>query len=271
MLGQRPFAATSSWNTPIPSNASYASMNWPASNGYNYWVNWDGYSPAIHMASSSDPLVQVSFPDSWGYPAQTIGIRLPVGATGAAGTDGEILAIDGTTVHNCWQFVRTSNTTGTCSAYARADVVTGSGWGSTSPFLGAGIVATGSSQLAGLLVQAETDAGEIEHALQIALDGALQRPGYTGEAISGDGSSSSGIAQEGERFAIAPGTSMPSGLSPLGQKVFRSMQKYGVFDIDVAGGTTLLRAQANAYDAATIDALRSDVNKLMPMLKKVTF
>lgn len=270
-LGQRPFAATSSWNTPIPSNATYTSLAWPASTGYNYWVNWDGYSPAIYVASSSDPVVQVSFPDSWGYPAQTIPIRLPSGVSGASGTDGELLAIDGTTIHNCWQLVRTSETTATCSAYARADAITSSGWGSSSPFLGAGIVATGSSQMAGLLVQAETDAGEIEHAIQIALDGALQKPGYSGEAISGDGSSASGIAQEGDRFAIAPGVSMPSGLSPLGQKVFRAMQNYGVFDIDVAGDTSTLRAQANAYDANTIDALRADVNKLIPMLNKVTF
>lgn len=203
-LGMRPFAASSSWNTPIPSGASYTALNWPTSTGYNYWVNWDGYSPAIYMGSSADPLVQVSVPDSWGWPAQTIDMRLPIGATGAVGTDGELLAIDGTTVHNCWQFVRTSNTTAKCSAYGRTDVITGSGWGSKSPFLGAGIVATGSSQLAGLLVQAETDAGEIQHALQVALSSELQKPGPVGEAISSDGGSSTGIAQEGQRFALPP-------------------------------------------------------------------
>jgi len=268
-LGQIPFAPSSSWNTPIAAGATFGKLNWPASTGYNYYVNWDAYSPAVHVSKPTDPLVQVAIPANWGWPAGNIPVRVAAGVTGAAGTDGEILIIDGTTAHNFWQFKRTSNTTATAQAYGRADVVTDSGWGSTSPFLSAGIVATGSSQLAGLLVQAETDAGEIGHALQIALDAALQKPGYTGEAIGGDGSSPSGIAQEGQRFAIPPGVSMPAGLSSLGQKVFRAMQTYGVFDIDVAGGTTVLRAQANAYDAVTMASLRNDVQVLIPLLQLV--
>ena len=268
-LGQVPFAPSSSWNTPIAAGATFSKLAWPASTGYNYYVNWDAYSPAVHLSQPSDPLVQVAIPANWGWPAGNIPVRVAAGVTGATGTDGEIVIIDGTTAHNFWQFKRTSNTTATAQAYGRADVVTDSGWGSKSPFLSAGIVATGSSQLAGLLVQAETDAGEIGHALQIALDSVLQKPGYTGEAIGGDGSSPSGIAQEGQRFAIPPAVSTPTGLSPLGQKVFRAMQTYGVFDIDVAGGTTVLRAQANAYDATTISGLRKDVQVLIPLLQLV--
>ena len=266
-----PFSPASSWNTPVPSTATYTTLGWPAPTGYNYGVSWDGYSPAIYTGQSTDPLVQVSIPNSWGWPAQTLAIRMPTGATGAAGTDGELLAMDGTTVHNFWQFKRTSTTTATCSAYGRTDVVTGTGWGSKSPFLSAGIVAAGSSELAGLLVQAETDAGEIEHALAIALDFGLQKPGAVGEAISSDGSSSTGIAQEGERMAIPPSKPMPSGLSPLGQKVFRATQKYGVFSIDVAGGTSNFRAQANAYNETVIIALQSDVAKIIPLLQQVKF
>jgi hypothetical protein len=140
-----------------------------------------------------------------------------------------------------------------------------------SPFLSAGTVAAGASEYAGLLVQAETDAGEVEHALQLVLDGALQKPDPVGQAISSDGSSPNGIAQEGERLAIPPSVSMPAGLSPLGQKVFRALQKYGAFDIDVAGGCTTLRVQANAYDAATIIALQGDVNTIIPLLESVQF
>lgn len=267
----RPFAATSSWNTPVPANASYSKLGWPAPTGYNYWVNWDQYTAAIHISKPSDPLVQVKMPSSWGYPAQTLGIHVPAGVTGAKGTDGEILVIDGAMVHNMWQFKRESATAGSCTAYGVADTVNGSGWGTKNPFKGAGIVAAGASQLAGLLVQAETDAGEIEHALQIVLDAPLQKPGAVGEAINSDGKSPGGIGQEGERYAIPRGAAMPAGLSPLGQKVFRAFQKYGVFNIDVAYGVTTLRAQANAYDGATIDALRKDMSKLIPSLEKVTF
>jgi hypothetical protein len=268
-LGQVPFAPTSSWNTPISAGASYTALAWPASSGFNYWINWDEYSPDVIVSKPSDPLVQVSIPAGWGYPAAKIPVRVPAGVTGAPGSDGEILIIDGTTVHNFWRFERTSTNAATADSYGKADAIKDSGWGSKSPFLGAGITAVGASMLAGLLVQAETDAGEIKHALQLVVDSDYQKPGFTGEAIAGDGSSSGGITKEGERLAIPPGASMPAGLSPLGQKVFRAMQKYGVFNIDISGGSTLVRAQANAYNAATIDALRKDMNKLIPMLQRV--
>jgi len=223
------------------------------------------------VGRSSDPLVQIPLGASWGWPAQTIWVRLPAGVSGAPGSDGEILMIDGTTAHNCWQFVRTSDTSGRCTSYARTDVVNGSGWGTRSPFLGAGIVAAGSSQLAGLLVQAETDAGEVEHALHLAVDYMLQRSGTVGEAIHSDAYNDYGFTQEGDRLAIPSWVAMPEGLSPLGQKVFRALQKYGAFNVDVGGGATGLRAQANAYDWGTINALRNDVNKLIPLLQRVQF
>jgi hypothetical protein len=47
------------------------------------------------------------------------------------------------------------------------------------------------------------------------------------------------------------------------------IQRHGVFVIDVAGGVTNLRAQANAYDRATITALRRDVQRIMRMLERV--
>jgi hypothetical protein len=267
-LGNRPFSPSSSWNQSVSASANYTKLNWPKSTGYNYYVNWESYSPAVHVGNNTDPVVQVQIPYSWGWAAQTIPMRLPIGAGGAAGTDGEVIAIEGNTVHNCWQFKRTSITTGTCEAYGRTDLLTGSGWGTASPFLSAGIVAAGSSQFAGLLVQAETDAGEIKHALQISMEFSLQKPGAVGEAISSDGNSSTGISQEGERLAIPYGVTMPIGLSPLGQKVFRALQNYGAFNIDVAGVTTL-RAQSNGYDQATIDGLRTDMEKLIPLLQRV--
>jgi len=70
-------------------------------------------------------------------------------------------------------------------------------------------------------------------------------------------------------LAIPPETDMPSGLSPLGQKVFRAYQKFGAFVVDVAGGVTNLRAQANAYDEQTITLLRRDTAKLTPLLERV--
>jgi len=269
-LGQRPFSPSSSWNTKIAPRATYTKLSWPAANGYNYSVAWNQYSPAIYVASTSDPLVSVTYPAAWGYRGGVLNIRIPAEADGAAGTDGELLVIEGNVVHNFWQFKRLSPTTALARSYGAANVLGDSGWGRKSPFLGAGIVATGSSQLAGLLVQAETDSGEIAHALQISIERSLAKPGHTGEAIAGDGKNPNGLAQEGARLAIPLQTAMPAGLSPLGRKVFRAYQDYGAFIIDVAGGVTNLRAQSNAYDRATISALQRDLLKLTPMLQQVT-
>lgn len=269
VLGEVPFTATSTWNTPIASSAKYMALNWPASTGYNYGVNWDSYSPSVYVASSSDPIVAVSYPAGWGYPGGTLNIRMPAAANGAAGTDGELVVISDNVVQNFWQFDRTSSTTATAQSYGASNVLTGTGWGTSSPFLSAGITAAGASEFAGLLVEAETDQGEIGHALEIAADSTLVSSGFTGQAIAGDGGASNGLFVEGAHLAIPANTSMPSGLSPLGQKVFRAYVKYGAFVIDVAGGTTQLRAQANAYDDATITALDADMGVLTPMLQAV--
>ncbi|WP_157732921.1 hypothetical protein [Bosea sp. AS-1] len=268
VLGERPFAASSSWNTPIAKDATFAKIHWPA--GALFGVAWSSYSPAIHMSSPTDPVILVEHPASWGRPAGVLELRMTADADGAPGTDGELLVIDGDTVHNFWQFRRLNAGKATAQSYAATDLVTGDGWGRAFPFLGAGIVAAGASQLAGLLVQAETDRGEITHALQIAIDATYAKPGHVGAAINGDGQNPQGLAQEGQRLGIPATVAMPGGLSPLGQKVFRAYQRYGAFVIDIAGGVTNLRAQANAYDEATITALQRDLTRISPLLQHVT-
>jgi hypothetical protein len=195
---------------------------------------------------------------------------MPTSANGAAGTDGELVVIDGDVAYNFWQFNRTGATSATASSFGAENVVTGDGWGSKSPFLSAGTTAVGSSELGGLLVQSEVNDGSIDHALQLVVDSKLAQSGFVGSAISGDGSSSSGIVKEGQLLAIAPGAPMPSGLSPLGQEVFTAMQKYGAYVVDVAGGTTNIRAQANAFDDATMTALWHDMGQITPLLAAVS-
>jgi hypothetical protein len=267
VLGQRPFSPSSSWNTPIAASAAYTKLNWPAPNAYNYGVAWKSYSPSVRQGLPSDPLVSVTYPPGWGYAGGHVQVRMPLEASGAAGTDGELLLIESGVVHNFWQLKRQGVHVAAAQSYGAANLLKDSGWGSRSR--GAGITAAGSSQLAGLLVQAETNRGEIAHALQISIERSLAKPGHSGEAIASDGTNPNGIVQEGDRLAIPPKTPMPSGLSPLGRKVFRAYQKFGAFVVDVAGGVTNLRAQANAYDAHTIARLQRDVVKLTPLLERV--
>ncbi|MGY3549627.1 hypothetical protein [Bradyrhizobium sp. USDA 4469] len=265
-LSSTPFSSTSAWNQQVPTGATYTSLNWPASTGWNYDVGW-GNVP-VYVASSSDPVVQVSVPASWGWPGGTVSVHVPVGATGGTPTDSSIVIVDGDNVYNFWRFNRTSNTTATAQSYGEANAVTDTGWGTAGK--GAGILAVGASELGGMLIKAQTDTGTIDHALQLAVDGSLLKPGYVSPAIATDGNSSSGIMQEGELLAIAPGTPMPSGLSTLGQEVFHALQQYGAYVIDTGGTQTAIRTQANAYDSATMNALRLDMNSVLPMLKAVS-
>src|SRR5690348_12575465 len=54
VLGDRPFSPASSWNTAIPATATYSRLHWPA--GARFGIAWSSYSPAIFVASNSDPL-----------------------------------------------------------------------------------------------------------------------------------------------------------------------------------------------------------------------
>src|SRR5262249_32110447 len=157
----------------------YMPIKWPAATGYNYGVAWSAYSPAIYVTAASDALVAVAYPPGWGYGGGVLHVHLPLPAGGAPGTGGELLVIDGNTFHNFWQFVRLTPTPAAARSYGATNVLLGTGWGNKLPFRSAGIVATGSSQLAGLLVEAETDQGDIRHALQLSIDFPLAKPGYT--------------------------------------------------------------------------------------------
>jgi hypothetical protein len=241
------YAASSSWNTKLksPTFADVAGLHQGG-----WWINAGAYGvPVVHTDSSS-PVVTVNAPGSWGWPATKLSFHLPASAAGATGTDGSIVIIDGGTSYDFWQFNRNGNTANP-AAWAKADLVNGSGWGQASPFLAAGIHATGSALLAGLIVPGELKTG-INHALAVAVRRDLAG-GPTGEAINSDGSN--GPIKEGARLAI-PATTPVTVTSTPGKMVWRAMVDYGAFVIDVADGTQAGYLWADpAVDSADIQVL----------------
>jgi hypothetical protein len=195
------------------------------------------------------------------------------GATGAVGSDSEILVMNGTVCHNFWQFTRTGLTTGTANGYAYADVLTDDGWGVLSPFHGAGIDAAGASELAGLIRKAVSDGlGFIPNALQLRVDVGHCLTGFVAPAINGDGSAGAnppGIVKTGQRLAIPPTTAMPGGLSPLGQLVWNACQKYGCYVTDTTGGVYGFRTNPLDYDGATIATFDGDCPTIIRSLQTV--
>jgi hypothetical protein len=279
MLATRPFVSSSLWNTAIPTTgATYTNINWPATTGFNYSVAWPSGGPGIYFASASDPALAVTVPATWGWPGGVINTHLPSGITSATGSDHEILIVDvdGDTIHNFWNFVRQDDNHATAGAYGAASYSTGTGFGTSSPFKGVGITAIGSNEWGGLICAAQIAAsgGVINHALHIVTDGAITLQGFVAPAISSDGSQTSGsggVVVEGWRVAIPRTTTMPSGLSTLGQQIFVAMQNYGAYITDVAGGVTNLRVNINDFDDPTMTAVWHDMNQIMPLSKRCTF
>lgn len=264
-LGTVPFAASSSWNRPVGETVSSA-LNWV---GQSFNIAWSTNSAPIYVCSDSDPLVAVAVSAGWGWPAQTVFVHLPVGATGSPDSDGHLVAIDRDTTYNFYQFSRTNNTAATATTHGATSVTTGSGWGQASPFLAAGAIAAGCAFLAGVVTQAETDAGAIQHAIEVNANSTLVRSGAVGEAINSDGASGTGQFYEASRLRIPASTSMPGGLSTLGQKFFTTLQTYGMFIVDVAGGNTTFRFQQNAFDSGSISSLASDLSSIIPLTELI--
>lgn len=275
--GSRPFSASSLWNTPIPTNSTWRDE--PSLRNGHSWLNREQYSMPVARASASDPLVTINVPASWGNPAGPIKLRVPLGITGDSGTDGTVVIISGNTVCDIWQFRRNSDTSANAQAYACDDISTGTGFGTSSPFKGAGIRAAGSSSLAGLLVGEDFTSGVRDQAVAVSLLPSLLKRGWVAPAINEDGGGSntySGSIPMGSRLGIPQSTTMPSGLSPGGVMLWNALKKYGAFVVDQHFGDSpaIFYADPLSTTDAQVAPLRiwwngkaSDIDLIMPALR----
>jgi hypothetical protein len=74
------FSSSSLWNQPVPTGATYTPISWSANE--HFTANWASTGVPVYVASSSDPVVQVSVPASEGWPANPT-VHIPSGATGS--------------------------------------------------------------------------------------------------------------------------------------------------------------------------------------------
>jgi hypothetical protein len=264
-----PFAASSSWNTPLPADAAWRDE--PGLRSTYWWLSIEEYSiPVVHSAPS-DPLVNVDVPASWGWDGGTLEVRIPADVTGAVGTDGALTIVDGDRVIDFWIFRRDRADHATAEAWAQSDRVTGTGWGSTSPWRAAGIAAAGSSELAGLITGDDITAGAINHALQVGLPCRLQAAGPAGDAIASDGCGAGSIHQ-GDRLGIPAGAPKPVGMSLLGSMIWDALVKFGAFDVNTSGGNAAVNfaADPRSVEVEVADAARGDLDRIMPSLRVLT-
>jgi hypothetical protein len=271
ILSKRPFSAASAWNAPISSSAQWATYTYIADS--HWWVNREDFSLPVVYSASNYPLVSVTLPASWGWPAATLQMRIADGVTGAAGNDASLIVINGDIAYNFFEFVRTDSTHAHASAYGLANIKTDTGWGSLNPTKGAGIRAAGASGLGGLITGEDLSAGVIDHALAVSMRASDMSSGFIAPAIASDGSG--GILPTGTRFGIPSTTPIPGGLSPIGHMVWDSLKTYGAYLVD-RGGNNAFYADPNSVTADQINPLRvywgtgvqnSDLDLIMPHVR----
>jgi hypothetical protein len=272
---ERPFDAASPWNTPLASGTRWRDD--ARLRADHWWVNRESYSIPVVQGAAGDPLVAVSVPASWGWPAGVLQLHGPAGVTGAVGTDGALTIVSDGIAYDFWQFQRSDATHASATAYAQA-ALTGTGVGTSSPFRGAGIRSAGSSGLGGLITAQDVRAAEIPHALAVSVLGSLLQPAFVAPAIAGDGHTPTGAVATGARLGIPAGTPMPSGLSPLGERIWQALVTYGAYVVDQHGGTSpvVLYAEPFGVPGAPVEPVRvfwngapSDLDRIMPFVRVV--
>jgi hypothetical protein len=109
-----------------------------------------------------------------------------------------------------------------------------------------GLSATGISYLATAITEADVASGSIDHAIAITLPRCDSSVYPADRTDCGDDAGQPG---EGQWFRFAPGTQMPSGLTPFAQMVFRAIETYGAVVTDQARGVFLEAEQPSDWAA----------------------
>jgi hypothetical protein len=163
-------------------------------------------------------------------------IPIPPGAVPGGSSD-HIITVYSPSLNKVWEFWLASNNGGSWSAC----------WGgeaTLSTFNGVfpnpyGETASGISNLATEITEADIASGSINHAIEFEVLG-NQCDGSIPPADRSDcGSNVANAPSEGSYFRFAPGTAMPGGLSPFAQMVFRAVSTYGIVVSDQGGDPSL--------------------------------
>jgi hypothetical protein len=165
-------------------------------------------------------------------------IYIPTGATPASGTDGDLIIIDTVTgyEHDLFQAV---NNAGTWSATTGITLP----YNTSTPWLDYqgnqnGATGSGLSELYGLCLISDLNAGVIPHALRFS--SAFTTHGFKGQAVSTDGQTvGGGVIEEGARVQLDPAINLSAipGITAFEVMVGTALQVYGAICGDTGGGS----------------------------------
>ena len=248
-----PFSSTSPWNRPIGSYAQLSSPDDPrvlTVRGEDGRVNSNnGYSHPVYRAEDDDPETLIQ---DLSHPGRTKSALVPTEAVPASGSDGHLHVIspDGRYVYETWKAERQDDTHLTAARVERNDLL-GSG------VLHGGTRAYGGSAIGGLVRRWELDAGEIRHAVAIALDPSQLVVGPVWPANADDDEyPPGGTVPMGTLFTIPHWVDVDDlGLNRDALAVARAIQDYGAYVVDQGAPFVLYLEQGVTEEQhANVDA-----------------
>lgn len=261
-----PFASDSPWNTPLGTDAVFATSEDPRAHalrdvGPDAWVNAGKYSQPVSRAQLDDPVRTIKRP---GHPK--VSFRIPIDARPASGTDANLNVIDptGRWIDELW-LAKPTDFGFKVGSRVRNDT-RGSGVGK------GGGRAYGGSAIGGLIRAWELNAGQIRHALALGITaGQLGRgPIWPATLEDADASSSySGTIPMGTLVALPPDVGISDlGLTSDGIVLARALRDFGAYVVDRSGSVSLY-AEPSLEGTPALREMRQAWSKLRPLLNIV--
>jgi len=206
-----------------------------------YWV--PAHQPTVHVGVT---------PGCENFTKST-GSEIPIPANAQPGDSSDgILTIYQPSSHTDWELWRASYAGGAWSACwgGRLDMATSDG---VFPFP-YGETASGISNLATEITEADVASGSIDHAIAIQVLG--DSCDWSASSVHGGlypadrsdcGYSTPGQPAEGQWFRFPPDLAMPSGLTPFASMVFNAIQTYGAIVVDQGPAVAIEVDQPSAW------------------------
>jgi len=210
----------------------------------------------VYWVPADQPLVPISVQTGCNDFTSDTGSDVPIPTNAVAGDDSDgVLTIYQPSTETDWEFKQATDTNGSWSACwgGKLNMETSTG---VFPFP-YGETATGISNLATEITEADVASGSIDHAIamQVLGDSCTWDPtGSDGGLYPADRSDCGYSAsehpnwpEEGQWFRFPANLAMPSGLTPFGQMVFKAIQTYGAVVVNQGGSVALDADQPTAW------------------------
>lgn len=258
-----PFAANSIWNTPLPANAPIDANSAAYTNSIvrqvatyygNAALNTDAWTSNMYVVGPDQPLVTIKFDNCQNKPNngsnflnQINPIPIPEGAVPAVGTDGAMTIYQPSTDTEWEMWKAQKRPDGWYACWGGKLVGVSSNIGMFPwPY---GPTATGLPLLGAQIRVSEFYAGEIKHAIGLAITERRDRTYFSWPATRSDGSSPSpDTIPEGTRLRLDPTLNVDSlSLHPVAKMIAKAAQTYGFILVDGSKGVSMRAEDPTQY------------------------